>query len=298
MAVSGVFIGLATLDVAQHVAELPRRNEKATLSAAFVSAGGPAANAAVTFSALGGRARLVTGLGPGPLAHLARADLESRGVEVIDLASDDQSFATPLSTIWVSANGERTIAGSDASGNPALTPPAALADWAADADVLLVDGHHPLVASCAVGHARDVGLPVVVDVGRWKPVFEELVGPGAHAVCSEGARPPGGEDLAAYLFERGATAVVVTAGGGPVRVWPAGVDAAAPTGGPRQPVSVEVPRVSAVDTLGAGDAFHGAYAYAVARGESVMAATRRGIEVASLRVQHRGPRSWLPHLPG
>lgn len=294
MTVRGVFVGLATLDVAQHVDTPPGRNEKATSTATFVSAGGPAANAAVTFAALGGSARLVTGLGTGPIADLIRDELEQNGVEVVDLAADrapgGAPFTTPISTIWVSANGDCSVVGSDSSGNQPLAPPD-LSRMHDGADVLLVDGHHSLVASRAVAGARAAGVPVVVDVGRWKPVFEDLVGPGTHAVCSEGARPPGVEGvegLAQYLFARGASAVAVTAGAKPVRVWPEMAAA---------PVFVEVPQVRTSDTLGAGDAFHGAYTYALATGASALQAARSAAEVASLRVQHQGPRAWMTHLP-
>ena len=52
----GVFVGLATLDVIHRIAKAPAVNQKVTSTAQFVAAGGPAANAAVTFAALGGDA--------------------------------------------------------------------------------------------------------------------------------------------------------------------------------------------------------------------------------------------------
>ncbi len=51
----GLFVGLATLDVIHRIAEPPAVNEKITASGQFVSAGGPAANAAVTFAVSAGR---------------------------------------------------------------------------------------------------------------------------------------------------------------------------------------------------------------------------------------------------
>lgn len=238
-------------------------------------------------------------------------------------------------------------------------PPPDLITMIDGADVLLVDGHHPEVGTRAAEIARRLGIPVLVDVGRWKQVFDSLL-PGAHAVCSEGARPPGAsgvEDLVAHARGLGATAVVVTAGGGPVRVWvgaPRSGDthsgatlpgegeapfaetesgeerpgeerpeetraseapasetrpgetqcAKTPTSGSvhAAPTSheaareVSVPLVAAVDTLGAGDAFHGAYAHAIATGAPAAEAVRVAVGVAALRVQHRGPRAWMAHL--
>ena len=71
----GVFVGLATLDVIHRISGPPDVNEKVTATEQFVAAGGPAANAAVTFAALGGDAILVTALGDGPVADLIRSDL-------------------------------------------------------------------------------------------------------------------------------------------------------------------------------------------------------------------------------
>ena len=55
---TGVFVGLATLDVIHRITAPPAVNEKITARQQFVAAGGPATNAAVTFAALGGRADL------------------------------------------------------------------------------------------------------------------------------------------------------------------------------------------------------------------------------------------------
>src|SRR5690625_5980424 len=63
----GVFAGLATLDVIHRVDASPGPDEKVTALSQFVAAGGPAANAAVTFAALGGHAVLLTALGRSPI---------------------------------------------------------------------------------------------------------------------------------------------------------------------------------------------------------------------------------------
>jgi len=84
----GVFVGLATLDIVHRVGRRPEVNEKVTALRQDVAAGGPAAGAAVVFAALGGRARLVTALGTDPIARMIRAELTSRGVEVVDVTPD------------------------------------------------------------------------------------------------------------------------------------------------------------------------------------------------------------------
>src|SRR5262249_21378546 len=79
-----LFAGLATLDLV-HTLERPLGpDEKTVALRQDIAAGGPAANAAVTFAALGGEAVLVTALGAHPLAGFAAAELASRAVRVLD----------------------------------------------------------------------------------------------------------------------------------------------------------------------------------------------------------------------
>lgn len=75
----GLFVGLCTVDVIQLVDHVPSSDEKLTAREQVVAAGGPAANAAVTFSHLGGGARLLTGIGSHPLGVAAAADLRTWG---------------------------------------------------------------------------------------------------------------------------------------------------------------------------------------------------------------------------
>lgn len=290
---TGLFVGLATLDVIHHVDSPPGPNEKVTALATYLAAGGPAANAAVTFAALGGRAILLTALGQHPSAGLIRADLQAHGVEVID-ASPDLAQAPPVSAIAVTrATGERSIIGADAIASPAQ-PPSNLTELISQASVVLIDGHHPNLATPAAHLASEQGIPVVIDLGRWKPVMAELVPLATDVVCSADARAPGTDSVrrsADELMRFGAPQVVVTQGADPVLWWTAETPVSEPATG-----TVLPPSVAAADTLGAGDAFHGAYAFARAIGHAVPEAIELGNAVATLRVQHEGPRAWLHYL--
>jgi sugar/nucleoside kinase (ribokinase family) len=295
------FVGLTTLDVVHRAAGLPAANQKVTASRQDVAAGGPAANAAVTTAALGCRAVLVTALGASPVARAARADLEAHGVEVHDVVADDAGFPLAVSAVLVDdATGERSVVSADAALATAPAP-TFLADLPAP-DVVLLDGHHPAIARAVVGHlagrsadAAGVRPQVVLDAGRWRPVFAELLPVADVAALSAdftvpdgvvgGSDTGGGTDVARAVLGLGARAVVVTHGGEPV-TWAADDD-----GG-----TVEVPRMEVRDTLGAGDAFHGALAAALASGADLPAALAASVRVASTRVTHVGPRAWLEHV--
>lgn len=285
----GVFAGLATLDVIHRIAKAPAVNQKITSTAQFVAAGGPAANAAVAFAALGGSAILVTALGDDPVANLIRADLAAYGVRVVDAAAGT-TRAVPVSAVSVvESTGDRSVVSLDAVNSEA-PPPADLGDLVADADVVLVDGHHPLIAREAARQAAQRDITVVVDAGRWKPVMSDIIPFATDMVCSNDFRTPGTDDTrstAEALVRSGVGTVVTTHGGDPVEWWSDGKSG-----------SVSVEPVVVVDTLGAGDAFHGAYSYFSTQREcGVAERIDRSARVAALRCSMVGPRAWLSELP-
>jgi sugar/nucleoside kinase (ribokinase family) len=289
----GIFVGLATLDVIHRITKPPAVNEKITSTAQFVAAGGPAANAAVTFAALGGRAILVTALGDDPVAGLVRADLTAHGVGIVDAAAGTHRTVPVSAVSVVESTGDRSVTSLDAVNSDA-SPPGNLDDLVVGADVVLVDGHHPLIAQAAVRHAAVHGTRLVVDAGRWKPVMSDIIPHATDMVCSNDFRTPGADSpqaTAAALVAAGVRTVVTTHGGDPVEWWADGESGTVP-----------VPPLVVVDTLGAGDAFHGAYSYystcSAEAGCGVADRVDRSARVATLRCSVVGPREWLSKLSG
>lgn len=283
MAARGLFVGLATLDLVQRVPQRPGVNEKVVAQRSDIAAGGPAAVAAVTFGALGGRSVLLSALGPGPVARLAAAELDRAGVHIVDAWAAGTDLSISAITV-VDDTGQRSVVSRNAEDLTAV-PPADLPALVGDADVVLIDGHHPELAVAAARAAQAVGIPVVLDCGSPKPVYAELVPLADAVVCAAGfvADADRSDAAAAALLADGARLVAMTAGAAPVRWWTR-----------QDSGALMVPRVAVRDTVGAGDVLHGAVAFARARGvtdpERVLSF---GIAVAALRVQHVGPRAWL-----
>ncbi|MCB0911586.1 MAG: kinase [Propionibacteriaceae bacterium] len=273
MSPSGLFVGLATLDVVQLVERPPARNEKTTAAQTWLAAGGPAAVAAITFAALGGRARLWTALGDSPAARLVAADLAAAGVEVRDAAPD--GFELAASVVLLDAgSGERAVV--SGSGHAPVFGEVVAPD-VAGVDVVLLDGHHPALARAAVGLAPPV--PVIVDAGSHKPVFDELLSSVTDVICSADYVHP---SLAPRdLLGLGPALVAVSHGDAPLEWWTR-ESSGTVTPGP----------VAAVDTVGAGDALHGAYCHALGSGLDRPDALRRAVAVATERVRHLGPFAW------
>jgi sugar/nucleoside kinase (ribokinase family) len=111
-----LFVGRATLDALYWLDQLPEEDTKIFARQFQAAPGGPALNAAITHSLLGGEAMLVSAVGGGPWAIPVRAELEKRGISLFDLAADT-AYETPLTTVLVnSANSSRTIV------NPPVVP--------------------------------------------------------------------------------------------------------------------------------------------------------------------------------
>jgi sugar/nucleoside kinase (ribokinase family) len=293
-----LFAGLSTLDIVQVVARMPGPNEKTTALRQSVSAGGPAANASVTFACLGGQATLVTGIGRHPLADGVHADLTRAGVTVIDAGTGDD-LPPPVSSVTITEqSGDRSVVSSNAVGRR-IHPPTNLAALVDEAQAVLIDGHHPALALAAAQAASISGRPCVLDGGSWKDNTADLL-PYIHmAVCSADFRPPGTTDPASvldFLADEGIGWAAVTGGPSPVS-W----------AGPRTRGEIPVPTVRVSDTLGAGDIFHGAFLHAIVQRsvlnhgalddraiteDSFTAALGFAAGVASYSCQYFGTRTW------
>ncbi len=281
----GLFVGLATLDVVHRVDRVPSENEKVTADRQFVAAGGPATNAAITFAALGGQSTLVTALGESAVARCIADDIRKYGVTVVDAAPGLET--PPVSSVMVSLhNGDRAVVGGDAAGSVVPVPaPGTLDALIESVDVVLMDGHYPVLASAVARVCRETRKPCVIDAGRWKPIMAEIIPAATDIVASADFRMPDAPDINSVvnaLIQGEGRVVVATAGADPVRWWSG-----------RESGQVTVEPVDAVDTLAAGDVFHGAYAYALVRTPDIAARIDFSNRVASLRCSMVGPRSWI-----
>lgn len=335
----GLFVGLSGLDAIHLVDSVPASDEKVVSRELALAAGGPAANAAVAFAALGGEALLITRIGNDGAGAAVRGDLESCGLKVLSVPSfAEEPIRTPVTSILITeATGERAVISHTDGGRSAAALAAATASGggraAADyserrayldaheqaraaardfcADVLLVDSHEIDLSIPVCAEARRAGTPVLLDVGARKawtglqlPVVSVPVVSAAYRAGGtwKGCEASGAETgrgqrearLAAIRREfedAGTEGGVVTGGSGPVSWWTrtSGIKATAPES------------IRAVDTLGAGDFFHGALAYAFAR-DKLIEPTEEAISfacsVAALSAQSFGSRQWLAGLAG
>ena len=297
-----LFVGLCTLDVIQLVDRVPHDNEKRVAHCQTVAAGGPATNAAVAFAALGGAPTLVTGVGSHPLAGGIRADLTDNKVQLVDVATY-REIAPSVSSIMVTAEtGERAVVSTNAVADR-LSPPTNLNDLLEGCHAVQVDGHHPKLAVAALVRAKTQGDKItIMDGGSWKPDTDRLLPLLDVVVCSADFCPPGMTArhpalIAEYLRDYGVPWIAITQGEAPVLWW-------GPDNGAGQ---VAVPQVRVVDTLGAGDVFHGAVTFSLAalvseapndppfslKYDDFVLALTHAAATAGLACSSFGTRSWL-----
>jgi sugar/nucleoside kinase (ribokinase family) len=283
MTKNALFVGLITLDLIYLAESAPLNNQKIVASDYSVAAGGPATNAAVTCSYLGNHSTVLGVVGSHPMTQLIRTDLATYNVAIADLNSSAIK-APPVSSIIVTqGTGERAVVSINAVKTQECST-SIPGEILHNVDIILIDGHQMAVGSAIAQMAKAQDIPVVIDGGSWKPGFEQVLPYVDYAICSANFYPPGCENSAevfAYLQQFSIPHIAITHGDKPIEYLCEGK-----TG------TIDVPKIQAVDTLGAGDIFHGAFCHYILE-ESFTDALAQAAQVASGACQFFGTRRWM-----
>jgi sugar/nucleoside kinase (ribokinase family) len=283
--------GIAVLDEVFRVDEFPPPDGKAMATEFVAVGGGCAANAAVAITRLGGAASYAGPLGgpagQEPISDRILSGLAAEGVDCAGCVRLD-GVTSALSAIFVNARGERTIATYRDHRLDAVTPRDADA-LAAGAEAVLADNRFPAFSLPICRAALRRGVPVVLDADKPAAPGDPIFAACSHIVfSSEGLRATMGmDDLAAALLKFGAATnafLAVTNGADPV-LWRDHDD-----------VIRELPvfRIAAVDTLAAGDIFHGAFTLALLEGRDTVQALRFAAAAAGVKCARFGGSAAAP----
>ncbi|MBP0618014.1 PfkB family carbohydrate kinase [Jiella mangrovi] len=283
-------LGLSALDYIFVVDELPGRGSAKVRAGDFaVKGGGMAATAAVTVARLGGAASFIGRAGADREGEMMRAELSAEGVDVTHFKLFEDARSS-ISGIFVGRNGERQIANFRGAALPVE------ADWLpssafAGLGAVLCDPRWPEGAHAAFAACRDLNIPTILDGDvATDDVFDALLPLTDHAIFSEPA-------LAAYAGradEAGLREVAERHGCAVTAVTLGEAGAISIEGGDIRHASAFA--IEAVDTTGAGDVFHGAYAYAIARQAPTAEAMTFASAVAALKCTRPDGRSGIPTL--
>ncbi len=279
----GLFVGITTLDVVYLAPHLPQANEKLSAIDSTLAAGGPATNASVAFSYLGNQAQLLSVLGNHPITQLITTDLEQFAIQHQDLQPDWQNTPPTSSIIVTQGSGDRAVISLNAVRCQAETtqiPDNILSHI----DVVLFDGHQMPVSAVIAKQAYQNNLPIVVDGGSWKSGFEDVLSNAQYAICSANFYPPEcytQADVFNYLTQLGVPYIAITQGEKPILYQT-----------PESNGEIQIPQISARDTLGAGDIFHGAFCHYILQQSFSEALTSASL-IAAKACQSFGTRNWM-----
>lgn len=281
MSKTGLFVGMIALDLVYLATKLPTSNQKIVASEYTIAAGGPATNAAVTFNHLGNQAEIVGVVGIHPITHLIRSDLANYGVKIADL-NPTQTEPPPIASIIVTqATGSRAVVSIAA---PKIEDSQLLAEINFQSDIILIDGHQISAGYAIAQWAKKHHIPVVIDGGSWKPGFEKILPLVDYAICSANFYPPNchnSAEVIAYLAALGIPHIAITQDEKPILYSSRGVCS-----------QLAVPAIDPVDTMGAGDVFHGAFCHYILQHDFTDALTA-ATKIASHSCQFFGTRQWM-----
>lgn len=275
-------IGMATVDYLYVLDEYPKADTVTPALDHQIAMGGLGGRGAIAAKRLGGATRLLAACGTGVHAEVLMAGLAAEGVDCTWVTSDQPSQHSAV--ILARGDATRTIIW--------LPQPMAnarmiehLPEFLEGADVALLDATDEMLATAALDECEKSGVTTVLDTGSGRPWTAGLLSRVDHVIApekfvlKETGHPAeraavelwGGSCREVLGVTQGPRGGVFTTGRGPERLerWDA-----AP--------------VAAVDSCGAGDTFHGAYAWAVAKGLSSSECFETAAWSAALKVTQVG----------
>jgi sulfofructose kinase len=276
-------VGYACVDINFDASHHPTADEKLRATNMHTCGGGPAANAAMTIARLGGTARL-----SGYLGNDAFGDAQLREFAADNVLADvlhRGDAPTPVAAVTIKPNGQRSII--DYRASSAIAPEDTISLSTHPAKVLLIDGHQPLLSLALIEEARMLGIPTVLDAGSVNDGTMLLFNKVDYLITSEKfARHYSGEDAPR-------TALAALDGAAPFIACTWGADGVywQDEYGQHHTPAFDI---DPVDTTGAGDAFHGAFALGLAEGLPPKQNMRRASATGALTCLKAGARSALP----
>jgi ribokinase len=289
-------LGSMNMDIAVTVPELPGPGATVLGATARFAPGGKGANQAVAAARLGARVRMAGCAGADEFGARLLAALHAESVDT-SAVRRVEDVPSGLALITVDPHGENMITvASGANGEVGETEVAAAATG--PADVLVISAEIPVAAiTAALARARGGPTACLLNLAPAPPEAATIVAAGVDwLVVNEPeasailGRPvsglPGARSAAADLARAGARYAVVTAGA-----------EGAAYAGPDGTGAIEGFRVSAVDSVGAGDTFVGALAAALGMGTAAEPAVRAACAAAAVAVTRPGTQEAMPR-PG
>ncbi|QCJ00355.1 sugar kinase [Agrobacterium larrymoorei] len=283
-------VGAAVLDTLFRVHDMPTGQGKVLPYEMVQIAEGMASSAAYTVHRMGGRASLWGAVGDDETGTRILRDLLESGIDTAGMTVA-KGARSALSTIIIDDRGERLIVPFYDHKLHETKRSCTEADIA-PFDAVLVDVRWPELALDVLTVARALGKPAILD-GDVAPVetLEKLAPAASHIIFSEPAaeRLTGISDVAAMLpvLHQRYPEIFIAVTAGPLGCY--WTEAGDPEVHFQSTMKIET-----VDTLAAGDVFHGTFALAMAEGMESRAAIQLSSVAAALKCKIFGGRIGTP----
>ncbi|MFY9294273.1 MAG: PfkB family carbohydrate kinase [Methylorubrum rhodinum] len=277
-----VFIGLATFDSVYFMPKLPLEDEKIRATNFYNSTGGPAANAAITYGILGGTASIISPIGETIFGKCVSEELNKYSINIIDIGQNN--INPTLASIAVTGlRGNRTVWSYVEAPAMVKIKVEIARTTMKNFDCCLWDGHYFEIANDLISNHLSKEAALIFDGGSWKKDTDRLLHRVDYAIVSSSFKPPntsGIDDVFDFLSSFGIKYIAITSGKNPIQLSINGTRS-----------SITPPFTSAVDTLAAGDVFHGAFAFYLNDGiKNFEEALRKAASVAARSCEFYGPR--------
>ena len=282
-------VGSAMMDLTAYADVLPEPGQTLAGQLFTTGFGGKGANQAVMAAHCGAEVHFIGKLGNDVFGTAIADNFVKVGIHSDSVERSD----TPngVAHIWVDGNGENRII-IIPGANHEIEIAKAVEAINAIKDLSVVVAQCEIkqeVTLAAFKAAKARGCATILNPAPYQEISAELLALCDWIIPNEtefrelhGALPTSDEIL--KNFRPGKNSIVTLGSQGAVYISADG-----------QLTKVGAPKVTAVDTTGAGDAFVGTFAYSLASGKDPVTAMTLGIKVASLSVTKKGAQSSYPH---
>ena len=261
-------VGSINADMFIRMPVLPDRGETVAGGEPAWFPGGKGANQAVAAARMGGRVSMHAAVGNDEPGRMALANLESAGVDLRTVSRVD--VPTSIALVMVEESGENQIVIAKGANDAVVVD----AGDVGEANAVVMQNEIPVAAMLEAAAACNGTL--IVNAAPVREMPDELLDRIDVLIVNEHEFESYGKPT------RGV--VVVTAGSGEVIAYQDGEVAARAT----------PPMVDAIDTVGAGDTFVGAFAVGITSGLSLQDSLERAVYAASLSTLAHGAQSGMP----
>jgi ribokinase len=289
-------VGASNIDLISYAPRLPKLGETLPGTRFHIGFGGKGANQAVMAAKLGAEVTMVTKVGRDLFGENTLKNYQAAGVDTRYVFFTDDSF-TGVAPIWVDETSGNNAIIVALGANELLSPQDVerAREAIVLAHVVVCQWECPLettLAALRMGHAAGVmtifnPAPARAELPDEALQVSDIFCPNESETELLTGQPvetiEQAEKAARALLARGARTVILTLGERGSLLVTAGETRHAPA-----------PRVKAVDTTGAGDAFVGSLAYFLAAGQSLAVAMTRANHIAAISVQVSGTQSSFP----